>query len=530
MKKLFYILIFPLMVSCGTIKFSGNPTTTPFLKYNKKEPLVEKEKKFWHLMDLLTDSIAGMSVDRAHRELIKDQKGETVIVAVIDSGVDIDHPELEGVIWVNEDEIPNNLIDDDQNGYVDDIHGWNFLGASEMENMESVRLQKKETPGSEAFEKFEKQRLKSINSKKEELASIEDLIQRSRKSDSVIKASLGKKEYSLEDAEGFSPKTFSFMEALIFKRFLKENELTMSKLEIYKNGAQSGIDAHYNIDFNGRAIVGDDPYNIDDRDYGNANVVGPKKEGANHGTHVSGIIAANRSNNSGNRGVFDRAKIMVLRAVPDGDEYDKDVALAIRYAVDNGAKVINTSFGKGYSPNKDWVWDALKYAEKKDVLIVNAAGNSGANIDPGKKKTYVTDEVGGKEIVSNFLTVGALGPSYDEGQVASFSNFSSINVDVFAPGSEIWSTVPENKYDYYSGTSMAAPNAAGVAAVLRSFFPKLKAHQVKKVLMNSGLPLYPTVENPDSGELVNPKTLSKSGKMVNLYNALIYASNKSYKK
>ena len=221
---------------------------------------------------------------------------------------------------------------------------------------------------------------------------------------------------------------------------------------------------------------------------------------------------------------------MVLRAVPDGDEYDKDVALAIRYAVDNGAKVINTSFGKGYSPNKDWVWDALKYAEKKDVLIVNAVGNRGANIDPGKKKTYVTDEVGGKEIVSNFLTVGAVGPSYDEGQVASFSNFSSINVDVFAPGSEIWSTVPENKYDYYSGTSMAAPSAAGVAAVLRSFFPKLKAYQVKKVLMNSGLPLYPTVENPDSGELVNPKTLSKSGKMVNLYNALIYASNKSYKK
>lgn len=530
MKKFFCILIFPLMISCGSIKFVGDPTTTPLIKYSKKESLVEEEKKFWHLMDLRTDSIAGMSVDRAHNELIRDQKGETVIVAVIDSGVDIDHPELEGIIWVNEDEIPNNFIDDDQNGYVDDIHGWNFLGASELENMESVRLQKKEAPGSEAFEKFEKQRLKSIKGKKEELADIEDMIQRGQKSDSIIKATLGKKEYSIEEAEGFSPKTFAFMEALIFKRFLEENQLTKSKLEIYKKGAQSGIDAHYNIEFDGRAVVGDDPDNIDDKGYGNANVIGPKKEGANHGTHVSGIIAANRSNDDGNRGVFDRAKIMVLRAVPDGDEYDKDVALAIRYAVDNGAKVINTSFGKGYSPHKDWVWDALKYAEKKDVLIVNAAGNSGANVDPGRKKSYVTDEVGGKEIVSNFLSVGAVGSSYDEGQVASFSNFGSVNVDVFAPGSKIWSSVPHGKYDYYSGTSMAAPNATGVAAALRSFFPKLKAHQVKKVLMNSGIPLYPTVENPDSGELVNPKTLSKSGKMINLYNALIYASNKSYKK
>ena len=320
------------------------------------------------------------------------------------------------------------------------------------------------------------------------------------------------------------------MEALIFWRFLNDNQLTKSKLKVYQEGAQNGIDAHYNIDFNGRAIVGDDPDDINDLNYGNGNVIGPKKDGANHGTHVSGIIAANRSNDKGNKGVFDHAKIMVLRAVPDGDEYDKDIALAIRYAVDNGAKVINTSFGKGYSPHKEWVWDALKHAEKNDVLIVNAAGNSSANVDPGNKKTYVTDEVNGKEVVSNFLTIGAVGSSYTKEQVASFSNFGSVNVDVFAPGSKIWSSVPHGKFEFYSGTSMAAPNASGVAAVVRSFFPKLKAHQVKKILMNSGMPLYQTVENPDTGELVNPKSLSRSGKMVNLYNALIYASNKSYKK
>ena len=530
MKKLFYILLCPLIISCSTIKFVGNPITTPIVKYNKKEALAEYEKKFWHLMDLSIDSIAGMSVDRAHEELIKDQKGETVIVAVIDSGVDIDHPERRGAIWVNDKEIPNNSIDDDQNGYIDDVHGWNFLGKADLENMESVRLQRKEIAGSEAYEKFEKDRLKNIKNKKKELSNIEDMIQRYHESDSVIKITTGKENYSLEEIEDFSPKTFALMEAIIFGRFLNENQLTKSKLEIYLKGAKSGIDAHYNIDFDGRSVVGDNPDDLDDLGYGNENVIGPKREGAKHGTHVSGIIAANRGNDKGSRGVFDRAKIMVLRAVPDGDEYDKDIALAIRYAVDNGAKVINTSFGKGYSPHKEWVWDALKYAEKNDVLIVNAAGNSSANIDPGKKKTYVTDEIDGKEIVSNFLTVGAVGSSYNEKQVASFSNFGSVNVDVFAPGSKIWSSVPKGKYEYYSGTSMAAPNAAGVAAIIRSFYPQLKAWQVKKILVNSGMPLYPTVENPKTGGLVNPKSLSRSGKMINLYNALIYASNKSYKK
>tara|TARA_A100001015_G_scaffold260247_1_gene304794 strand:- start:2466 stop:4058 length:1593 start_codon:yes stop_codon:yes gene_type:complete len=530
MRKFFYIMIFPLTISCGTIKFLGNPISTPLVGYNKKEPLNDFEKKFWHLLDLRKDSIPGMSVEKAHEELIKGQKGEKVIVAVIDSGVDIEHPDLQDAIWVNNDEIPNNNIDDDQNGYVDDLHGWNFLGDSEQENMESVRLQKKEVPGSEAYKKFERIRLENIKSKEQELRSIEDMTYKFKKSDSVIKVTLGKENFTIEDIEDFSPKSFALMEALIFRRFINENQLTKSKLEDYLKGARRGIDAHYNIDFNGRNIVGDNPDDINDTNYGNGNVIGPKKEGANHGTHVSGIIASNRRNKLGNKGICDSVEIMVLRAVPDGDEYDKDIALAIRYAVDNGAKVINTSFGKGYSPHKEWVWEALKHAEKNDVLIINAAGNSGANIDPGRKKTYVTDEVDGKEIVTNFLTVGAVGYSYSKEQVASFSNFGSINVDVFAPGDKIWSSVPFGKYQYYSGTSMAAPNTSGVAAVIRSFFPKVRAHQVKKILMDSGMPLHPKVEDPASGEPVNPKKLSRTGKVINLYNALIYASEKAYRK
>ena len=218
---------------------------------------------------------------------------------------------------------------------------------------------------------------------------------------------------------------------------------------------------------------------------------------------------------------------MVLRAVPDGDEYDKDVALAIRYAVDNGAAVINTSFGKGYSPHVDWVWDALRHAEKNDVLIVNAAGNSSANIDPGMKKTFITDENKGEEIVSNFLTVGSSSYVYDKEQISAFSNYGKMNVDIFAPGDKIWSTIPDKNFDYHSGTSMAAPNATGVAAVLRSYFPRISAAEVKNILMNSGLPLFDRVKLPGAEELFNPKSLSRSGKLINLYNALIYASNRN---
>ena len=245
---------------------------------------------------------------------------------------------------------------------------------------------------------------------------------------------------------------------------------------------------------------------------------------------MAGIIAAKRDDNSGSKGIAKNIEIMVLRAVPDGDEYDKDVALAIRYAVDNGARIINTSFGKGQSPHVEWVWDALKHAEKKDVLVINAAGNSGKNVDPGYDKYFITDEKDGVEIVSNFITVGASSSSYGEDQIASFSNFGKKNVDVFAPGDAIWSSVPNDRFDFFDGTSMAVPNVSGVAAVLRSYFPKISASEIKQILIKSGLPIYYQILDPEKGGLISPNKISRSGKMVNLYNALIFASNKLYKK
>merc|ERR1712232_1437937 len=224
---------------------------------------------------------------------------------------------------------------------------------------------------------------------------------------------------------------------------------------------------NYDLNFDGRAIVGDNPKDLNDTNYGNGDVIGSKEE-ESHGTHVSGIILATRNNNIGMNGVANNAKLMSVRAVPDGDERDKDVALAIRYAVDNGAKVINMSFGKAYSPYRHWVFDAIKYAEKHDVLLVHAAGNSNKDIDvkdnwPNDSEDKVT------EIADNVITVGAMSVNFDEHLPASFSNYGQKNVDVFAPGVQIYSTIPKDEYARYNGTSMASPEVAGIATLIRSY-------------------------------------------------------------
>ena len=218
---------------------------------------------------------------------------------------------------------------------------------------------------------------------------------------------------------------------------------------------------------------------------------------------------------------------MSLRAVPNGDEYDKDIALAIRYAVDNGASIINGSFGKYYSPHSDWVRDAIAYADKKDVLFVNAAGNDAVDLDT--KDNFPNDAVGvGPEVSNTFLTVGALEPKYGSGIVAGFSNYGKINVDVFAPGSQIYSTIPQNKYENNSGTSMASPAVAGVAALIRSYYPKLSAAQVKQIIMDSGLPIKTKVVVGGDTQNIKPfADIVKSSKMVNAYNALIMAAQLS---
>jgi cell wall-associated protease len=350
--------------------------------------------------------------------------------------------------------------------------------------------------------------------------------------DKTIKEHLNKTEYTKEDVLAIKTTELALVQSInmasqMYGFGLSSMKQAIDELTKLVASAEDLLTGNA-LKNNYRTVLGDDENTMEITVYGD-NKVGHSIKTEAHGSHVSGIIGAVRNNEVGMNGVANNVKIMALRAVPDGDEYDKDVALAIRYAVDNGAKVLNTSFGKRYSPKKEWVWDAIKYAASKDVLIVNASGNDGSDID--EDLTYPNDSKDLKiEISDNVITVGAMSANYNENLPANFSNYGKINVDVFAPGVQIYSTTPENGYAKFSGTSMAAPSTAGVAALVRSYYPKLTASQVKHILMNSGIlitmdvikPGSQTRENPD-GEKVPFTELSVSGRVVNAYDALLMA-------
>lgn len=539
-----------VLSACGT----GIPpiVSTPIENIDllplKNAPLTNEETKVWGAKDLLTDTIPGMSVEKAYAEILNNRKGTSIIVAVIDSGIDIEHEDLKDVIWVNKDEIPGNNIDDDKNGYVDDIHGWNFLGDIVAENMEYVRMIRKLEPrfkdkaeasisaaDREDFALYQKAKAeydKEFGENQANKARYEQILSQLKPAHDAISAKLGKEDYTAQDLSGIANQTEAEQQQIaMLNRMLGFGESVPSVVKQLEGGIEyfgGRLDSHYNLKKDFRAEkLGDNPDDFSTKFYGNNDVDGPdpKKEDAKHGTHVAGIIAAKRNNGIGMDGVANNVEIMVLRAVPDGDEYDKDIALAIRYAVDNGAKVINTSFGKYYSPHPEWVWDAIKYASDKDVLIVNAAGNDGIDLDT--KQVYPNDTKPGdsREIGDTFITIGALNYDYGSDLIAGFSNYAKNNVDTFAPGVKIWATTPLNSYEYLQGTSMASPAVAGVAAVLRSYFPSLSAKQVKQIIMDSGLTSTATIvlggEASNQDKFINT---SRSGKMVNLYNALIMAS------
>ncbi|MBF6608690.1 MAG: S8 family peptidase [Flavobacterium sp.] len=514
------------LTGCGTTQMISTPIANIDQVPLKVSPLKEADLKRWSHLDLVKDTVPGMSVDKAYAELIKDKKGTTVIVGVIDSGVDIDHPDLQGTIWKNPKEIAGNGIDDDNNGYIDDIHGWNFLGNSNDENLELTRLLKKGDDGSAEYKK-----MKAVyDQKMEEIMGMKQQVDFIMNANKTIQDHLKKQNYTLAELQAITSTDPEIAQSkMVMTQVIGQaGDKFNDELKAFQEHVYDQANYHYNLEYTGRTAVGDNPNDINDRKYGNNVVYGPDKKDAEHGTHVAGIIAQLRGNGLGGDGVANNVKIMSLRAVPNGDEYDKDIALAIRYAVDNGAKVINGSFGKSYSPNKDWVFDAIKYAASKDVLIVHAAGNDGLDIDLDGNNNYPNDSMDGKtEISDNLLTIGALTPNYGPGLVANFSNFGTINVDAYAPGSKIYATVPNNKYEYHQGTSMAAPNAAGVAALVRSHYPKLTAAQVKRILMDSGLPITTEVMLGEKAEKRSFSTASSSGKMINAYNALIMAAQMS---
>jgi cell wall-associated protease len=523
-----------LLIGCGTSKTVTNINSLMIqapVNVQKKTALKEAELNRWSHLDIIKDTIPGMSVDKAYAELLKDKKGKKVIVGIVDSGVDIEHEDLKSVIWTNKKEIAGNGKDDDKNGYIDDIHGWNFLGDITKENIEYERIiinksLVDETTYQEAKALQDKKIVTATNGKKQ----LEKMLSETIKAEEALTKHFGKANYSIEEINAIDSKEEELSRSKMMMQRVNSFGMTVPE---FKTALQKELDGYNsvingdNLKTNYRKVVGDNPNDITDTKYGNNNVIGPDKEEALHGTHVSGIVAQIRNNGLGGDGVATNVEILTVRAVPDGDEYDKDIALGIRYAVDNGAKVINGSFGKAFSPHKQWVYDAIKYAEKKDVLIVHAAGNDAKDIDVANN--YPNDSDDKKtEFADNFITIGALNYEYGKKVVATFSNFGKINVDVFAPGVKIYATTPNNTYKLLQGTSMASPNVAGVAALIRSYYPKLSAKQVKHILMDSAVAIPMDVIVGGKPADVRPfANLSKTGKMVNAYNALLMAEKMS---
>ncbi|WP_422106625.1 S8 family peptidase [Winogradskyella sp.] len=524
-KHLLYLFSTLLLLGCGTANIISTPIENIDTSPLKVTDLTEAEKKNWGHLDLERDTVPGMAVDRAYEEIIKGKKGKKVIVAVIDSGIDIDHEDLDDVIWTNKKEVPNNGKDDDKNGYVDDIHGWNFLGDTHDEQLEYVRMLANKETSNPRYAEAQKLHEEEYNKYSDRKTQYDQIAQVINNAHETLKTTLGKDDYTMAEVNKIESDDQNVKQAIQIANNVGANDLSMAEavkeIKNIQEQVNERLNYHLNIDFSGRK-TSDDINDLSDTGYGNGNVKHVKKSEA-HGTHVAGIIAAERNNGKGANGVANNVEIMALRVIPNGDEYDKDVALAIRYAVDNGAKVINGSFGKSFSPHSAWVRDAIKYASDNDVVFVHAAGNDSNNVDV--EPNFPDDNVNFVEISDTYIRVGSLTQKYGSKMVSGFSNYGQKNVDIFAPGSAVYSTTPENEYDFKNGTSMAAPGVAGIAALVRSQYPKLSAAQVKQVILDSGLPLTTKVVVAGDASDVKPfADLSKSGRIANAFNALIMAS------
>ncbi len=508
------------------------------------EGVEKKAPNNWHQLDKTETGYNGISLNKAY-DFIKSKnlKSKKVIVAVIDSGIDTLHEDLKPVMWINPKEIPGNGKDDDKNGFVDDVHGWNFIGGKDGQNVKEdsyegarvyhklkliwdgkdVNVDSLSAADKKSYNNYLKSKQKVVGEVNEaEIGYLKTLYPKFLAGDSVLRKELGKEEYNGTDLQSNNTIDLNakMAKGLILNISKANNsyEITNTQLldeiggQLRKADAATTAPKAYRND-----VVKDDESNINDRNYGNSDIMASTPF---HGTHCSGIIGAARNNSKGIDGIADNVSIMMVRAVPDGDEHDKDIANAIRYAVDNGAKIISMSFGKDFSPEKRWVDDAFKYADKKGVLLVHAAGNDAKNIDSSDNFPNPVFEDGSGR-AGNVITVGASGDEKNGGLTASFSNYGKAEVDVFAPGVNIYSTIPGgNTYGNASGTSMACPVVAGISALILEYYPKLTAKQLKEIIEKSAVVCTEMVNKPGADAKVNLNELSKTGGFVNAYEAI----------
>jgi len=538
MKSGLVVIITILLVFCSC-KREVRPRAIGFMDKNikKTEPLSKKQLVNWHLLDIELDTVPGISYYRAYDSLLATKKPQkTIIVAVIDGEMDIDHKQLKNTIWVNSDEILKNGKDDDNNGYIDDIHGWNFLGNTNGENnryvnFEFTRILKKlapvyaEKPITEQkdsalfglYQKVKSEHTKQLAYFLNEKDNYDRLYSWYFEAKKEFTKYLGNKAFTVKELDSLkNTKTGSAIESIHYTVLIDciENNIDDDFVIKRKEHAGEMIEKLLNTDYNDRQIQGDDPDDITDIIYGN-NIVNNNIAFLNHGTKTAGVISYINSKND--------IKIMPLAISAYGDEHDKDIALAIRYAVDNGAHVINMSFGKEFSMYPEWVFSAIKYADQHNVLVISSAGN--LSNDLNSTDYFPNDNLAnGTEVSDNFLLVGATTHFLGKELKAESSNYGNIDVDIFAPGENIYTTYPKDQYiDDFGGTSSASAVTAGVAALLLSYYPDLTARQVKHILMDSGIEYRFNVKVGDS--ILPFNQLSRSGKVINAYNAFIKADS-----
>jgi subtilisin family serine protease len=498
----------------------------------------------WFNLDLKQDKVWGVSTERAYKELPIGKNKEKIIVAVIDAGTDVSHEDLKNILWVNEKEVAGNGLDDDKNGYVDDVFGWNFIGGPTgnvaedtyeyvrvMAAYKGLGLKEGELPTFKNDDEREMyltardlydKNFSEINGQYQQFKTIVSMIEKMIERTGTKTPTMAQMD-AVKVTEKQEKGIWMIAKYIVKTGGLEKSPVMLQFSETEKQ-LKTMVEYNLNMDFDSRHLVGDNYANVNERFYGNNQV---EANNTDHGTHVAGIIAAERSNNTGIKGICGEARIMTLRVVPNGDERDKDIANAIRYAVDHGAKVINMSFGKKLSPNKQAVDEAVTYALNKDVLMVHAAGNDAENLTTNR--FYPSPKlVGSSTTVPNWIEVGASGwQKGKKGRVATFSNYGKAEVEVFAPGVAINSTVPGSEYKSFDGTSMAAPVVAGVAALVRQNYPNLTAAQTKQIILKSAVPCKEKILIPGTKTKAQLSDISVTGAIVNAYEALLLADKVS---
>jgi len=502
-------------------------------------------ERWWHL-DPATDGVVGIGADRAYRELLAGKTPRrSVVVAIIDSGVDTSHPDLAPNLWTNPREVAGNGKDDDGNGYVDDVHGWNFIGGKDgsqvgRDTYEVTRLYARyhkrfaganpDTLSGAARAEYDEYRAveKAYQAKREEaqadLQHVRMIATAVDRFYALLKEYLGTDSLTVAKVRAINSPRLELRQAQQVYLELATQGVTPEVIREELERLESLMDYGLNPDFDPRHIVGDDYDNTAERHYGNHDVVGPD---AKHGTHVAGIIGAVRGNGICTDGIAPNVRLMAVRAVPDGDERDKDIANAIRYAVDNGAQIINMSFGKGFSPYKSAVDEAVRYAESKGVLLVHAAGNDAEDLDstPNFPNRYFLTG----DSATLWIEVGASSWQGRDQLAAPFSNYGRQRVHIFAPGHNILAPTPNGGCEPLSGTSMAAPVVSGVAALIMSYYPELDAAEVRRIILESATPLGDqlVVKPGTRDETIRFADLSVTGGVVNVYQALLLAEERA---